>query len=68
MNFFPFCRSRPEGPGPTRRNETRGESVRYAGKIDGDTMALTIISAGSDKEIGSFTLVRGRLPHIRKCG
>lgn len=58
----------PEGPGPTRRNDARGQAVRYAGKVDGDTMTLTITLTGDGKEIGTFSLVRGRLPHIRKCG
>lgn len=58
----------PEDPGPTRCSEARGKSARYAGKLDGDTVTLTITLAGSDKEIGTFALVRGRLPHIRKCG
>src|SRR5262245_7262323 len=58
----------PEGPGPTRPESEKGVAVRYAGSVNGDTMTLTVTRAASKEEIGSYTLVRDRLPRIRKCG
>lgn len=57
-----------EGPGPTRPGGLRGEPARYTGRVEGDTLTLTVKLAGSGEEIGTYTLVRGRFPRIRKCG
>lgn len=56
-----------ERPGPAREGESKGRPVRYTGTVDGETMKLTVTLAGSDERIGTFTLVRGKQPRIRKC-
>ena len=57
-----------EGPGPTRPEDQKGEAARYTGEVNGDTMTFTVTLAASEKPVGSFTLVRGRMPRIQKCG
>lgn len=54
--------------GPTRPGASPDRPVRYVGRIDGDAMTLSIVPAGSDEPIGSYTLVKGRLPRVRSCG
>ncbi len=57
-----------EHGGPIREGEeSRGEPVRYAGQVTGDTMTLTIKSEGSDTAIGTYKLVHGKAGRIRKC-
>jgi hypothetical protein len=46
----------------------RGQPARYRGRIEGNTMTLSVELAGTDVSIGTYTLVRDRLPRIRKCG
>ena len=57
-----------EGPGPVRPGQVRGKPARYRGKVEGNTMTLSVELSGTDVSIGTFTLVRDRLPRIRKCG
>ena len=57
-----------ERPGPVRPNSTTGEPARYRGRIEGNTMTLSVELAGSDVSVGTYTLERDRLPRIRKCG
>jgi hypothetical protein len=57
-----------EHPGPIREGESRGQPAVYSGKVDGDTLTLTVKLAGSDEVIGTYTLVRGKRGRIRKCG
>ena len=57
----------PEAPGPIREGEPRSRPARYIGKVEQDTMTLTVILTG-DQPIGTFTLVRDRFPRVRKCG
>ena len=57
-----------EGPGPVRPDQLRGQPARYRGRIEGNTMTLSVELAGTDVSIGTYTLVRDRLPRIRKCG
>jgi hypothetical protein len=57
-----------EGPGPTRPDQLRGKPARYYGKVEGKTMTLSVELSGTDVRIGAFTLVRGRLSRVRKCG
>jgi ketosteroid isomerase-like protein len=57
-----------EGPGPVRPDQLRGRPARYHGKVEGNTMTLSVELSGTDVRIGTFTLVRDRLPRIRKCG
>jgi hypothetical protein len=56
----------PEHGGPVRRDEnTPSASARYSGRVDGDTMSLTI-TLGKEK-VGIYTLVRGSRPSLTKC-
>jgi hypothetical protein len=57
-----------EGPGPVRPEQTKGVPARFAGKLDGETMTLSVRVSGSDDTLGPFTLTRGRLARIRSCG
>jgi hypothetical protein len=55
----------PEGPGPTRDDDSSASKVRYQGHVKGETLQLTV---RTDKEqIGSHTLTRDRQPILRKC-
>jgi hypothetical protein len=56
----------PEHGGSVRRNETPVQSdARYMGQIVGTTMTLKVIRAETD--LGSFTLMRGARPRLKKC-
>jgi ketosteroid isomerase-like protein len=57
-----------EGPGPTRRDARAGAPARYRGKVEGDSLSLTVELPGADMSPGTFTLTRGRLPRVRTCG
>jgi len=57
-----------EGPGPVRPDQQRGVPVRYAGKLEGETLTLSVRMSGSDETLGPFTLTRGRVARIRSCG
>ena len=57
-----------EGPGPVRPDQMKGAPARYAGKLDGETLTLSVRVSGSDETLGPFTLTRGRLARIRSCG
>ena len=57
-----------EGPGPARPGREQGRPARYRGRVERDTMTLSVELSGSDVVIGTFTLVRDRLPRVRKCG
>ena len=57
-----------ERPGPVHQgDEAGGKKARYSGRVAGDSMTLSILVEGSDKELGPFTLERGRLPRLFKC-
>jgi hypothetical protein len=57
-----------EHGGPIREGEgSKGEPVHYVGQVTGDSMTLTIKSEGSDRAIGSYTLVHGKAGRIHKC-
>jgi len=57
-----------EGPGPTRKEDRGGVPARFRGKVEGDSLSLTLELPGSAKSPGPFTLTRGRLPRVRSCG
>jgi hypothetical protein len=58
-----------DGPGPARPDSPKGgEPARYTGRLEGETLTLSLRPAGSDQVLGPFTLIRGRVPHIRSCG
>ena len=55
-----------ERPGPAREgDEEQRRPARYAGRVAGREMTLTVTSEG--REIGSFTLAHGRAAVLRKC-
>ena len=56
-----------ERPGPTRPEGDRGEAARYSGRIEGDSMTLTVETTNPAETIGTYTLRRARLPVVRKC-
>ena len=56
----------PEGPGP-QREDGQGRPVRYAGRVQGSTMTVTISIVESGETVGPFTLTRGKTPKITKC-
>ena len=56
-----------DAPGPTRPGREQGRPARYRGRVEGDTMRLSVELSGSDVVIGTFKLVRDRLPRVRKC-
>ena len=56
----------PEHGGPVRRDENpQPASARYFGRVEGDTMSLTV-TLGKEK-VGDFTLTRGGRPNLTKC-
>ena len=56
-----------EGPGPTRVDES-GQPARYAGRVSGDSMTLTVSLEGNQRQsIGDYTLTFGKTARIRKC-
>ncbi len=57
-----------EGPGPVRPDQLKGVSVRYVGKLEGETLTLSVRMSGSGEAPGPFTLTRGRMARIRSCG
>ena len=57
-----------EGAGPVHPEDLKGQPASYTGRVIDNTMTLTVRLVGSDQTIGTFTLVRDRLPRIRKCG
>lgn len=57
-----------ERGGPLRRGEgAEGEPVRYTGRIQDETMTVTVTLMDSKEAIGTFTLTYGATPRIRKC-
>ena len=58
-----------EHPGPTRNDEdTTGQPTRYTGRVDGQTMTLTVTLTNTKETVGTFTLTYGRGGRVRKCG
>ena len=58
-----------ESPGPQREDSpTRSKPARYAGRIQGSTMTLTITLTENAQTIGPFSLTKDRTPRITKCG
>jgi hypothetical protein len=56
-----------ESPGPLRRDAPSGEVARYVGRIDGDSMTLSIVLVGSGEKVAGYTLQKDRLPRVHKC-
>ena len=57
-----------EHPGPVRLGEdTEGEPANYSGSINDETMTLTVTMSRTNKDVGTFTLTKGKSGRIRKC-
>lgn len=57
----------PEHGGPRRERPTAVARARYTGRVDGDTMKLTVTLDTDKKPIGTFTLKRGDDVLLTKC-
>jgi hypothetical protein len=57
-----------ERPGPRREGDDEsGRPARYAGRVDGDKMEITITLTDTGDPIGTFSLEFGKSRRIRKC-
>ena len=57
-----------ESAGPTRSDRMpAARTVNYRGKIEGDSMTLSITFSDGNESAGTFTLKRGKHGRIRKC-
>ena len=57
-----------EHGGPVRQNEqSTGYPARFAGQVNGKTMKLSVRNSATKELVGTFTLVYGSEPKIRKC-
>jgi hypothetical protein len=58
-----------ESPGPEREGQLpQPKPARYAGRVQGSMMTLTITLLENGETIGPFSLTKDRLPRIMKCG
>jgi len=58
-----------ESAGPARQDANNDEHVaRYAGRIKGKEMSLTVRIIDGNQVVGRFTLTRGAVPRVAKCG
>lgn len=57
-----------EGPGPIRiGREPSARPARYAGRVEGARMTLSVRLEGSDKPLSDYTLTRGDEGRVVKC-
>jgi hypothetical protein len=57
-----------ERGGPVRAGQKeKRQPARYGGRIEGETMTLTVTLTESGEEIGTFTLRRGQPAGLTKC-
>jgi hypothetical protein len=57
-----------EHGGPVREGEKENsQPIRCTGSVSGDEMTLVLTPEGGDTPIGTYALVHGRHPRIRKC-
>jgi hypothetical protein len=57
-----------EGPGPIRiGREPTARPARYAGRVEGGRMTLSVRLEGADKPLGEYTLARGKEGRVVKC-
>ena len=57
-----------EGPGPIRiGREPTARPARYAGRVEGERMTLSVRLKDSDKSLGQYTLTRGDEGMVVKC-
>jgi hypothetical protein len=56
------------GPGPIRvGREPTARPARYAGRVEGGRMTLSVRLEGADKPLGEYTLARGKEGRVVKC-
>lgn len=57
-----------QGPGPIRVGKTpTARPARYAGRVEGGRMTLSVRLAGSDQPLAEYTLTRGARGRVFKC-
>lgn len=57
-----------EHGGPIRINEkSQSRPARYTGRVQGQSMSLTVTIDGASEALGTFTLTRGTPGRLRKC-
>lgn len=56
-----------ERGGPVREGGEDARPARYAGRVEGKTMTLTIAVGDGGETLGPFELVRGRSARLTKC-
>lgn len=57
-----------EGPGPIRiGREPTARPARYAGRVEGERMTLSVKLEGADKPLAQYTLTRGDEGRVVKC-
>ena len=58
----------PERGGPARAGQKEQRlPARYAGRVEGETMTLSVTLTESGENIGTYTLTRGRAARLNKC-
>jgi len=53
--------------GPIGVDRVHPRPARFEGRVDGDTMNLTVTLTDTKEQVGTFTLARGATPHVFKC-
>jgi hypothetical protein len=57
-----------EGPGPIRIGRLPSAApARYSGRVEGETMTLSVKVEGADRDADTYTLTRGSDGHVFKC-
>jgi hypothetical protein len=58
-----------EGPGPVFEGASaKGQPVRYKGRLDGETLSLTIVTDdAAERELGSVKATMGGAANLTKC-
>jgi len=56
-----------EQPGPVPEKEPTGVPARYTGRLEGDSLTITVTLTDSSEVVGTFTLKRNTEGALRKC-
>lgn len=57
-----------EHGGPVRSDETPPKlQARYAGRVEGKSMTLTVTLPDTKETVGTFSLTHGEQPDLTKC-
>jgi len=58
-----------EHPGPVRQGEdVNGKPAVYSGSVNNETMTMKVVVEGTNEVVGPYTLAKGKIGRIRKCG